>query len=61
MGRGVLGPPNHLIRRLAQVPPEDQFTTSIALGELLYGASKRVSPELAARVRAALDARVGAP
>ncbi|MGH2574046.1 MAG: PIN domain-containing protein [Actinomycetota bacterium] len=44
-------PPLHLIRRLAQVPAEDQFTTSITLGELLYGASKRGSTELAGRVR----------
>ncbi len=44
-------PPLHLIRRLAQVPAEDQFTTSITLGELLYGASKRGSVELAERVR----------
>lgn len=44
-------PPLHLIRRLAEVPPGDQFTTSITLGELLYGAAKRGSPELARRVR----------
>lgn len=44
-------PPLHLIRRLAQLPPEEQFTTSITLGELLYGASKRGSPGLEARVR----------
>jgi predicted nucleic acid-binding protein len=45
-------PPLHLIRRLAQVSPEEQFTTSITLGELLYGASKRGNPELEDRVRA---------
>jgi predicted nucleic acid-binding protein len=45
-------PPLHLIRRLARVAPEEQFTTSITLGELLYGASKRGSPELTERVRA---------
>jgi len=44
-------PPLHLIRRLAIVPPEEQFTTSITLGELLYGASRRGSPDLEARVR----------
>lgn len=27
-----------LIRRLAQVPPSDQFTTAITLGEFLFGA-----------------------
>jgi tRNA(fMet)-specific endonuclease VapC len=45
-------PPLHLIRRLAQVSPEEQSTTSITLGELLYGASRRGSPELEDRVRA---------
>jgi len=45
-------PPLRLIRRLAQVPADEQFITSITLGELLYGASKRGSPELAQRVRA---------
>src|SRR5438445_316965 len=44
-------PPMHLIRRLAQVSPSDQFTTAVNLGELLYGAAKRGSPELASRVR----------
>lgn len=32
-----------LIRRLALVPPRDQCTTSITLGELVYGAQR--SPE----------------
>jgi tRNA(fMet)-specific endonuclease VapC len=40
-----------LVRRLALVPPEEQFTTSITLGELLYGASKRGSTALGERVR----------
>lgn len=44
-------PPLPLIRRLAQVPAQTQFTTSVTLGELLFGASKRGSPELAERVR----------
>jgi tRNA(fMet)-specific endonuclease VapC len=44
-------PPLRLIRRLAQIPPEDQFTTSITFGELLYGAAKRGSPRLQDRVR----------
>lgn len=44
-------PPLRLIRRLARLPEEDQFTTSITLGELLYGASKRGSPELTGRIR----------
>jgi tRNA(fMet)-specific endonuclease VapC len=44
-------PPLHLIRRLAQVPPTDQATTTINLGELLYGAAKRGSGSLTDRVR----------
>jgi tRNA(fMet)-specific endonuclease VapC len=40
-----------LVRRLALVPAEDQFTTSITLGELLYGASKAASTSLGERVR----------
>lgn len=44
-------PPLRLIRRLATVPPEEQFTTSITLGELLFGASRRGSQELGARIR----------
>lgn len=41
----------HLLRRLALVPPEAQFTTSINLGELLYGAARRGSPRLLKQVR----------
>jgi tRNA(fMet)-specific endonuclease VapC len=44
-------PPLHLIRRLAQVPATDQATTTITLGELLYGAAKRESEQLTSRVR----------
>jgi tRNA(fMet)-specific endonuclease VapC len=44
-------PPLHLIRRLALVPAEEQSTTAITLGELVYGASKRASASLAERVR----------
>lgn len=44
-------PPLSLIRRLAQISPEVQFTTSITLGELLYGASRRGSSRLAQQIR----------
>lgn len=44
-------PPLHLIRRIARVPAEEQFTTSVTLGELLYGVARRGSAELAVRVR----------
>jgi tRNA(fMet)-specific endonuclease VapC len=40
-----------LIRRLAQLPPSEQFTTAITLGELLYGAERRGSARLRERVR----------
>lgn len=48
-----------LIRRLALVPAEEQFTTAITLGELLYGASKRGSSALAERVRDLVRSLVG--
>lgn len=44
-------PPLHLIRRLARLPATDQATTTINLGELLYGAAKRGSERLAHRAR----------
>ncbi len=31
-------PPSYLISRLARVPPGEQFTSSVTLGELVYGA-----------------------
>jgi predicted nucleic acid-binding protein len=37
-------PPLHLISRLATVSPQEQFTTSITVGELIYGA-RRVGRE----------------
>lgn len=40
-----------LIRRLAQVPPPEQFTTAITMGELLYGAARRDSKKLSEQVR----------
>ncbi len=43
-------PPLHLIRRLAEVPPREQFTTAITVGEMLYGAAKRGDPQLEQRV-----------
>lgn len=44
-------PPLHLIRRLASTPTTDQCTTSITLGELVYGASKAGSEALGERIR----------
>ncbi|MGQ0775336.1 MAG: PIN domain-containing protein [Pseudonocardiales bacterium] len=43
-------PPLHLIRRLATVAPQDQFTTSITVGELIYGAQRAGRVELSTRV-----------
>jgi len=40
-----------LIRRLAQIPPPEQFTTAITMGELLYGAARRDSEGLRRQVR----------
>lgn len=40
-----------LVRRLARVPPPEQFTTAVTLGELLYGVAKRDSDRLRSRVR----------
>jgi tRNA(fMet)-specific endonuclease VapC len=43
-------PPLEVVRRAAAVPAAEQCTTSITLGELLYGAAKRASDRLAGRV-----------
>jgi len=45
-------PPTHLIRRLSLVVPDEQATTSITLGELLYGAAKRGSRRLSRDIEA---------
>ena len=51
-------PPMHLIRHLATTSPADQATTAITMGELLYGAVKKGSPELMTRVRDLLASAV---
>jgi len=48
-------PPLALVRRLARVPPTEQTTTAITVGELLYGAARRGSPALTRRVRELLE------
>lgn len=48
-------PPLALVRRLAQVPPTEQTTTAITVGELLYGAARRGNPTLTRRVRELLE------
>lgn len=47
-----------LIRRLAQLPPSEQFTTAITMGELLYGAARRDSKKLSAQVRDLLQGAI---
>jgi len=39
-----------LVRRVAALPASEQCTTSVTLGELLYGAARRGSPQLTLRV-----------
>jgi tRNA(fMet)-specific endonuclease VapC len=48
-------PPLPLLRRLAQLPASEQATTTITLGELLYGAARRGSEQLVRRVREVLQ------
>lgn len=43
-------PPLHLVRRLAATPTSQQCTTSITLGELVYGATKAGSDTIADRI-----------
>ena len=43
-------PPLGLLRRLADVPATDQCTTSITLGEMLYGAARRGGASLIERI-----------
>ena len=43
-------PPLHLVRRLATVPPQEQYTTSITVGELIYGARRVAREDLSTRV-----------
>jgi tRNA(fMet)-specific endonuclease VapC len=47
-----------LIRRLAQLPPSEQFTTAITMGELLYGAARRNSRKLTIQVRDLLQGAI---
>lgn len=44
-------PPLPLVRRLAALRPDAQFTTAITLGEMLYGAARHGDPRLETRVR----------
>ena len=48
-------PPLSLVRRVAGVPPGEQCTTSITVGELLYGAARLDRDRLVQRVRTIID------
>ncbi|MBI3997991.1 MAG: hypothetical protein HY355_03080 [Armatimonadetes bacterium] len=37
-------PPSRLVRRLAEVPPDQQQTSTITVGELVYGAYRSSRP-----------------
>jgi tRNA(fMet)-specific endonuclease VapC len=50
--------PLTLVRRLASVPREEQVTTAITLGELVYGAEKRRSGRHAAAIRELVFSRM---
>lgn len=43
-------PSLHLVRRLAATPADCQFTTSITVAELVYGAARRRNPRLSERI-----------
>ena len=45
-------PPMHLVRRLARTPIEEQCTTAITVGEILYGAARVGRPGLVETLRA---------
>jgi tRNA(fMet)-specific endonuclease VapC len=47
-----------LIRRVARVAPENQTTTAITAGELLYGVARRGNARLEQAVRGFLDTAV---
>jgi predicted nucleic acid-binding protein len=44
-------PPLDLVRRVARLPAEQQCTTAVTLGELLYGVARQGDPALTTRVR----------
>lgn len=52
-------PAEGLVARLARVSPEEQFTSSVTLGELLYGAHRsRRSGALLGRIEAVIPAEL---
>ena len=49
-------PPMHLVRRLARTPIEEQCTTAITVGEILYGAARADRPGLVELMRRLISA-----
>lgn len=47
-----------LLGRMCSVPVEDQFTSSITLGELIYGARKRQSNKLSKQIERLVKERI---
>jgi len=51
-------PPLALVRRIGSLPPPNQFTTAVTMGEMLYGAARRGSSDLSERVRILLSGAI---
>lgn len=41
----IKNPPSGLIQKVAAVPPDQQFTSAITVGELIYGACRSTRPD----------------
>lgn len=41
----IKNPPSGLLKKLAAVPPDQQFTSAITVGELIYGAYRSTRPD----------------
>jgi tRNA(fMet)-specific endonuclease VapC len=54
-------PNAHLTRRLARLPGQEQLTSAISYGELLYGALRRGRHDLLASIRLVTDRMVIMP
>jgi tRNA(fMet)-specific endonuclease VapC len=57
----ALRPNLAVVRRLAAVPPDEQTTSAVNAGELLFGAIRRDRPGLLERVEALLDVMAVVP
>jgi tRNA(fMet)-specific endonuclease VapC len=41
----IKNPPSGLIKKVAAVPPDQQFTSAITVGEMIYGAYRSARPD----------------